>query len=83
MPFTKNSGYEAFIRSKNRLFPKKKTPDFFEMGLDELLKIEEKYLQWKEVCTNPDDLYLKKHIYDTYIKKRIEELKKIPPVRNV
>ena len=46
-----------------------------EMNLEELLDAEQKYLAFVEKNPTHPDLETKKHIYDSYVVPRIQELK--------
>ena len=69
-----NYGREAYELTRLRLSrgqnPKKKSID--EMDLAELLVIEQKFLAWYPTHPDHPEREIKKHIYDDYIKPRIE-----------
>lgn len=52
-----------------------------EMTLPELLEAERKYLAWYPTTKHPDK-ELKKHVYETYIKPRIEHLRFVQDVED-
>lgn len=49
-----------------------------EMTLSEALETEQKYLNWAEKNKDHEDFEIKKHIYNNYLKKRIEYLQSLP-----
>lgn len=70
-----DTGYQKFLETKQRLTNKRSPTKIGveEMDLPQLLEIEQKFLSWYPTTNSPEKS-TKKHIYDAYIKPRIEKL---------